>query len=120
MGTGQLRYWSICSYSVTTVYYACLDDESIPVDAERALHDRRVDRRRAARHRYAAPAASAGSRAAPGAQTHLFVRHLLASPDFAEALQHVEPGHEEAQMGDYYPRGTYYANSAVVERLGCP
>ena len=60
----------------------------------------------------------AGSRAASGAQTHLFVRHLLASPDFAEALQNVEPGNEEVQMGEYYPRGTYYARQSRGRTAG--
>src|SRR5207249_2753335 len=34
MGTGQLRYWSMCTANRTTQTYACVADEQTPVDSQ--------------------------------------------------------------------------------------
>ena len=119
MEDGELRYWSFCANVETTQYFACRQDDAIPLDAQR---------------RYTIAISSAASRPAnatercgmtwlpfgPNPRMVLIVRHMLPRLDFAHSIQQVsEVGTEERVMGDYYPRGTYYATSAEVEKLGC-
>lgn len=119
MGRGQMRFWSICTGDVeTTMTYNCLVDKDIPID----------------RHRFftiaistaAARPANATARcgvawlpAGPPGQTVVILRNMLPSAHFAPAIQNVQPGHERATMGRYYPVGRYYKTTAAFERRGC-
>jgi hypothetical protein len=119
MGTGQLRYWSLCAENAASQFYGCRNDDQIPLDGRR---------------RYTVAVSTQASRpvnattacgvtwlpAGPAEQTTLLLRNMLADPRFEEAIQRVEPGKEQQQMGPYYPRGMYYATPAAAERaLGC-
>jgi hypothetical protein len=119
MGSGQMRFWSICTGHVeTTMTYSCLVDKDMPVD----------------RHRYftvaistaAARPANATVRcgvawlpAGPPGQTVAILRNMLPSAGFKQAIQNVAVGREKAQMGSYYPVGRYYETTADFEKLGC-
>ena len=117
MGSGQLRFWTMCTYAATTSGYDCARDETVPVDDD---------------GRYTFVISTAASRpanavercgvawlpAGPTTSARLILRHLLPAPDFAEAIQHVEFGREVEMMGDYYPHGAYMS-AADFERTGC-
>lgn len=120
MGTGQLRFWSVCAGNYpTTATYACRVDKDMRIN----------------RHRYftlAVSTAAARPKNAtakcgvtwlpegPTNQTVMIMRNMLPAPGFAQAIQHVTPGHEHAQMGPYFPVGRYYRTTRSFERLGCP
>ena len=49
----------------------------------------------------------------------LIMRNMLASPDFAAAIQRVErPGEESQVMGSNFPRASY-TTTAGFEQRGC-
>lgn len=118
MGTGQLRYWSFCTNSQTSAYYGCRQDDQVPLD-ERGRYTIVVSTA-AARPRNANEACGAAwVPAGPAPQSLLIVRNMLPVASFAQAIQNAKPGTEQQTMGEYYPRGTYYATTADYERLGC-
>jgi hypothetical protein len=119
MEDGEMRYWSFCANVETSQYLACRQDDAVPLDAQR---------------RYTIAISSAASRPSnaiercgmtwlpfgPNPRMVLIVRHMLPRLDFAHSIQQVGAnGTEEKVMGEYYPRGTYYATTAEVEKLGC-
>lgn len=119
MGTGQLRYWSMCTNSQTTAFYGCRQDDQVPLDAKRRY--RIVISTAAARPENAREACGmAWLPAGPVPQSLVILRNMLPDPGFAQAIQRVEPGREAQGMGDHYPRGTYYATTEDAEALGCP
>jgi len=119
MGSGQLRYWSLCAFSQWSSLYDCASDEDVPVDRERRFTI--VLSTAAARPRNARVSCGvAWLPLGPLPQTVLLLRNMLAAPGFAEAIQNIAVGKEAAGMGAYYPRGTYYRTTAEFERLGCP
>jgi hypothetical protein len=117
MGTGQLRYWSICTNDqFTTRYVACRADEQIRLDrkdyftvvvsdpAHRPPSLRRTDN---------------WIPAGPYSGTHIILRHMLPAPDFAGAMQRVEDISDPASsMGEYYPN-TRACSTASFERDRC-
>jgi hypothetical protein len=118
MGTGQLRYWSYCTNMQLTLVYACRRDDEVPVETDGT---------------YTVVMSAAGDRPAnarpecgmtwlptgPLATSIVLLRNMLPDASFDEAIQNTEPGTEEATMGAYYPRGTYYNTTADFEALGC-
>ena len=119
MEDGEMRYWSFCTNVETGQYLACRQDDAFPLDGQR---------------RYTLALSTAASRPSnalercgvtwlplgPSTRTVLIVRHMLPRDDFAHSIQKVGAnGTEEQVMGDYYPRGTYYATTTEVEKLGC-
>jgi hypothetical protein len=113
----QLRYWSLCSYRLNTAVYDCVVDQDIPVDDDgywTIVVSRAEDRPANA----TTECGVAWLEAVPDEDTYLAFRHMLPDPSFAQAIQHIEVGSEEAQMGDYYPAGTY-GTVADYESLGC-
>jgi hypothetical protein len=119
MGTGQLRYWSLCAESQATQYYACRTDDELPLAAGR----RYTIMMSAAASRPADATTACGVAwlpAGPLPQSVLLLRNMLPSASFAQAVQRVQPGHEAEQMGPYLPRGTYYPTPLAAERaVGC-
>ena len=119
MGVGQLRYWSVCTNRITTAVMESIRDEDIPTDPEGIYtvvisrpEDRPANATKACGIIWL-PADETG-------RTILVYRHILPDPSFAEAIQNIpELGNIGAVMADYYPQGTYYANKAEYERLGC-
>lgn len=119
MGTGQLRYWSMCSnQTYTTAVYACLADKDVPVDADGVFTI--AVSTSAARPANARAACGVGwlPTGLPG-PTALIMRNMLPATDFAQAIQNVTAGRERSTMGDYYPVGRYYTTANEFERTGC-
>lgn len=119
MGTGQLRYWSLCTNNALTMFYDCVRDDQVPLDA----HGYYTIVVSTAANRPANATAACGVAwlpAGPLPQTVLILRNMLPAPDFSNAVQRARPGTERATMGDYYPVGRYYATVADFERSGCP
>ncbi|HVS29079.1 MAG TPA: hypothetical protein VHE14_05975, partial [Solirubrobacteraceae bacterium] len=118
MDSGQLRYWSFCTNTPATNFLACLYDHQLPTDGQ---------------GRYTLVISSAANRpsnaigacgvgwlpAGPLPGTPVILRHMLPAADFAQAIQRAAFGTEEATLGAYYPRGTYYKTAAEFARLGC-
>ncbi len=119
MGSGQLRYWSLCTENLLSQYYACVNDDLVPLDAQR---------------RFTIMVSTAAARPAnartecgvawlpsgPLHQTVLLLRNMLPEPGFRHAIQQVTPGREREQMGRYYPRTRYLATPAdAVRAVGC-
>jgi hypothetical protein len=49
------------------------------------------------------------------------MRNMLPSPGFTQSVQNARTGHEQQDLGPYYPTSTYYATTAAAEQaLGCP
>lgn len=119
MGTGQLRYWSLCTESQATQYYACRTDDELPLAPGRRytiMVSSTANRPANARTACGVAWLPAG----PLPQTALLLRNMLPSPGFAQAIQRVEPGREAAQMGAYLPSGTYHPTARAAERaVGC-
>ncbi|HEV3129230.1 MAG TPA: hypothetical protein VGY32_09625 [Solirubrobacteraceae bacterium] len=119
MGTGQLRYWSICSNNPqTTQFYGCAYDEQVPVDKHGYYTF--VISTAAARPSNATLACGiAWLPAGPLARTELIMRNMLPAPGFKRAIQNARVGHEQQDLGAYYPTGRYYASALGFERNGC-
>ena len=127
MGSGQLRFWSLCSGEsrVTTRTPDCLADRQVPVGPERRytiVVSKRADRPANARRRCGVAWLRWGDRGDGVGDPNyglLIMRNMLASPGFARAIQRVsEAGTEAEVMGDYLPR-TKYTTRQGFESQGC-
>ena len=49
----------------------------------------------------------------------MIYRHMLPEASFAQALQNVSYGQEQAQMGAYYPTGRYFTDWKAVAKADC-
>jgi hypothetical protein len=121
MGTGQLRYWSLCTgQPYTTQYLGCVFDEQVPLDRN---------------GRYTIVMSTASGRPAnaatqcgvawvplgPQPQTKVIYRNMLPAPGFRYSVQAARPDHEAADMGPYFPSLEYVATTENFERnFGCP
>jgi len=119
MGTGQLRYWSMCSNDgLSERYFECLTDDVIVTDAA---------------GNYTIVVSNVQNRPAnaktvcginwldwgPLANSLLIVRNMLPAPTFRQAIQNVRIGYEAQDMGPYYPTTTYTTTAAFAAK-GCP
>ena len=117
MGTGQVRYWSMCTNNSATVVYGCVHDDEVPLDDQ---GDYRVVISTAA-NRPANATRDCGVvwlPAGPTAQTVAILRNMLPAPEFANAIQNATQGTELQTMGPYYPSGRYFTVGAF-EQTGC-
>ena len=128
MGTGQVRFWSMCSTEgpVTTRTEDCLADRQVPLSAERRFRivvSRPQDRPSNATRRCGVAWlrwALRGDAAGNPDFGFLIIRNMLAAPDFDQAIQRIgRSGTEQQVMGDYFPHGTY-TSKAGFQKLGCP
>lgn len=114
---GQVRYWSMCSYTDATQYVGCVYDEQVPLDAHgnfRIVVSPAADRPTNARPACGLTWLPATPRAS------LILRNILAAPTFKHAIKSItRRGDEEPVMAAYYPRG-HYVTAADIEALGCP
>jgi len=118
MGAGQLRYWSMCTANRTTQSYACVADKDVRTDANGYYTI--VISTAADRPTNAVPECGVEWLPwGPDPKGIAYERNMLPAPDFAQAIQNATPGTEEETLGDYYPRGTYYADAAAFEATGC-
>lgn len=118
MGSGQLRYWSFCTNNALTMYYDCVNDDAVAVDAAGS---------------YTVAISTAANRpknattacgvtwlpAGPTPQSIVILRNMLPAPGFANAIQNAHQGSERQTLGPYYPVGTYYQSVSDFEQLGC-
>ncbi len=119
MGSGQVRYWSMCSEVLeTTQAVQCVADHQVPLTAARTFTI--VVSAPADRPRFATAGCGVAwlpMSTAPG--TVLLMRNLLAEPGFAHSIGNATLNDEQATMGSYYPRGQYFPNAAAFDRRGC-
>ena len=119
MGSGQVRYWSMCSEILaTTQTVQCLPDHAVPVRNDgtftvvvSAPQDRPAN---------ATPECGVAwlpMSTVPG--TVLLMRNMLADPSFAQSIGKSELNHEADTMGAYYPRGQYFTDAASFAATGC-
>ena len=119
MAPATLRYWSVCSNELaTTRVDACLDDDQVVStgNGDWTL----VVSTPANRPRNAIPAC--GINWLPFGATPdsvLIIRNMLARPGVAGTIQATRAGHENEDLGIYYPHATYTSTSAAQD-LGCP
>ena len=124
MGTGNMRYLSICSNDPNTLaVFSCLYDQEIARDAQGngvILVSKSADRPNNANVGCGVSWLDWGA----SDQDLLVYRNMLplSQAQFPQAIQYVPgpPGSAEtAVMGDYYPYGTHM-QKAAFEALGCP
>lgn len=119
MGSGQVRYWSMCSeIFTTTAAVSCLPDHAIPLGPQRTFTlVVSAPRDRPANATVACGVAWLPMGSNPG--TALMMRNLLADPGFAQGIGNAELNREATTMGAYYPRGQYLRDAAAFEERGC-
>ena len=119
MGSGQLRYWSMCTNDpISTRFFGCLmDDNTVRLDAagdyclvisSSANRPRNAD----VRHHV---------NWLPYGPLHTDVtieRNMLPSADFAQSIQRAGYGTEPHDLGVYFPAAKY-VKVADFERTGC-
>jgi hypothetical protein len=119
MGSGQLRYWSICTNNPqTTQFYGCTYDEQVPLD-EHGYYTIVISTAAARPSNATLACGIAWLPAGALPRTELIMRNMLPSAGFKQAIQNVQVGHEQQDMGVYYPAGAYYASALDFERTGC-
>jgi hypothetical protein len=118
MGTGQVRYWSLCTNNGATLVYGCAHDDEVPLDAHGD---------------YTLVVSTAANRPSnatigcgviwlpvgPAPQAVVILRNMLPAPDFANAIQRATQGTEPQTLGPYYPVGRYYGQRSAFEATGC-
>jgi hypothetical protein len=126
MGTGQLRFWSLCSGEsrVTTRTADCLADRQVKLGAGRQytiVASKPADRPANARRRCGASWLDLGRGDGAGRSDYavLIMRNMLVADDFAQAIQRIpRPGEEQPVMGPYFP-ATQYTTKQAFEARGC-
>jgi hypothetical protein len=119
MGGGQLRYWSMCTANRTTQTYGCAVDEDVAVDKDGYFTV--AISTAANRPANAVPQCGvAWLPWGPDPKGIVFLRNMLPSADFDQAVQNATPGTEQQTMGEYYPVGRYYSTPSDFEQqVGC-
>jgi hypothetical protein len=127
MGSGQLRYWSICQNEsiYTTIGSGCAYDAQIPLGPGRRytiVTSLRSQRPANATRRCGVawiPWPAAGDGDGHRTDGFLIVRNMLPARGFHHAVQDTRvPGDERAVLGPYYPVG-HYTTTRGFERRGC-
>jgi hypothetical protein len=119
MGTGQLRYWSLCTNDGPSQrFYGCLADDQVIVD-QAGFYTVVVS---TAAGRPANATAQCGVSWlpwGPSGATLVIMRNMLPRPNFTKSIQAARFGHETEDMGAFYP-ATTYLSTAAFEAQGCP
>jgi len=116
----QLRYWSFCQNDpFDQRYVGCRRDDQVKVDASgnyTLVVSQPASWPVAAQNR-----CRSASWIPWGPQTDgvMIYRHMLPEASFAQALQNVSYGQEQAQMGAYYPTGRYFTDWKAVAKADC-
>jgi hypothetical protein len=113
MGSGQLRYWSMCSNTSTTQYLGCIKDDDVKLDSQGYF----TVVISTAANRPATANPSCGIEWLPKGplpSAPIILRNMLPDPSFTQAIQDVPPGSntEQQVLGPYYPTGTYFDHAA--------
>jgi hypothetical protein len=129
MGSGQLRYWSLCSNQVmvNTRVTECLFDEQVPLDDKghfTIVASKAKDRPRNARIECGIGwlrLPDEGDGLGDPDISLLLIRHMLADPDFKEAAQNLMDDAEIVpEMGEYLPKTAYMMKNAIETIFPCP
>lgn len=119
MGSGNVRYWSICAYpEPPDRTAACIADEDIPLGRDREYvivagpADKRPTNARAACGIAWLPLPAAG-------QGFLLLRHVAPDATFAFTPARATTNYAAPTLGPFTPRGTY-RSIIEVETIGCP
>jgi len=120
MGSGQLRYFSLCENEFASQrYIACRADDQSAVDRDGYL----TYVMSTPSQRPATATASCGVTWLPWGPFRnglLIYRHMLPAAGFRQAIQFAEVNEEGETMGEYLPVTRYYADKAAYEReAGC-
>jgi len=111
MGSGQLRYWSMCSNMTTTQYLGCVKDDDVTLDANGDYTI--VISTEANRPQTANP--SCGIEWLPKGplpSAPIILRNMLPDPSFTQAIQNATQGTEVSTLGPYYPKGYYFDHAS--------
>lgn len=125
MGSGQMRFWSVCMTQalVTGATTGCLFDEQVPTDRRgnyTIVISRKADRPKTADAAHGI-AWLQWSATGDGDLDHDFgrivIRNMLPQPSFKQAIQRTRTaGDERAVMGPYMPTLSYVKNAAAFDR----
>lgn len=118
LGSGQVRYWSICQNELRRRSIACMNDEDVILDGNgwfTTVVSQAEDRPANARAECGVNWLNWG----PNPDSLLILRHLLPEDSFTNSLAYVdEPGKEQEVVGDYLPTGAHMSKEAFEAR-GC-
>jgi len=118
MGTGQMRYWSMCSEEfATTRYYGCVTDDEVPLGPDRSFTVM-VSTATARPSNARTECGIAWLPAGPAPDTVMIERNMLPADSFTRSIQAARYGHEREDLGGYYP-DTTYMTTRQAEKLGC-
>jgi hypothetical protein len=129
MGTGELRYWSMCSNQgfANTRVNDCVHDENIPLDPQgyyTIMVSKAKDRPRVAHTECGIawlPIADNGDGVKDPDVAVVQLRTMLAAPNFKHAVNSVEKDRDiTAVMGEYAPKGVYMQSNIVETVWTCP
>jgi hypothetical protein len=120
MGTGQMRYWSMCSGNQTTQTYGCLFDEQVPTQSKgyftiviSPAQDRPADA--------TAKCGVGWIPWGPLPQTLVLMRNMLPAASFRHSVQDATVTNFRKVLGPYFPQGRYYKTAADFDAAhGCP
>lgn len=127
MGTGQMRYWSMCQNEslYTTKGAGCVYDSQVPLSKHRRytiVTSAKADRPKNAKAKCGVayiPWPAAGDGDGHLDDGMLLVRNMLPSAKFHQAVQDTKtPGDEASVMGPYLPNGSY-TTKADFQHNGC-
>lgn len=108
MGTGQLRYWSMCTGEAGTQTLGCIVDEHVPVDRKGYYTVEVSTQADKPSDKWLSRCGVAWLPWGPLPEGLVLMRNMLPTSDFAQAIQNASPGTEAATMGAYYPVGHYF------------
>ena len=128
MGTGQLRYWSLCSnvVMINSRVENCLFDEQVPIDSARnyiIVASKEKDRPRNARVECGVAwlkLPDDGDSVGDPDFSLLVIRNMLAAADFPEALQNALDDKDLTKLGPYLPGGQYMFRNTFESVVPCP
>lgn len=129
MGSGEMRYWSMCSNQgfANTRVNDCVFDEQVPLDAKgyyTIMVSKKKDRPRVAHTECGIawlPIADDGDGVKDPDVAVVQLRNMLTSPDFKHGVNSVAKDSDIASvMGEYAPKGTYLQRNIVETVWTCP
>ncbi|MCP1647999.1 hypothetical protein [Pseudomonas nitroreducens] len=129
MGSGEMRYWSMCSNQgfANTRVNDCVFDEKVPLDAKgyyTIMVSKKKDRPRVAHTECGIawlPIADDGDGVKDPDVAVVQLRNMLTSPDFKHGVNSVDKDSDIAKvMGEYAPKGMYMQRNIIETVWTCP
>jgi hypothetical protein len=111
MGSGQLRYWSMCSNMSTTQFLGCVKDDDVTLDADgfyTIVISTQANRPQTANSTCGIEWLPKG----PLPSAPIILRNMLPDPSFTQAIQHATQGTEQSTLGPYYPQGYFFDHAS--------